>query len=215
MDPVDPKRRGRRLFGGRRRHEHAAEAEMDEPTTTADPDSSVSEIRSEFTPDDRASADTAPTGIGDRVSAAPEGTTTAPDGDPTVEDDIEIISDAEGGTAVSGPDGDPVIVDDDAVVPDAEPIAAPGAPDPGSDDRFGAAAQVERAEPVKLGEPDAPAPASSLDAVAAEPDGAPTTGAVAADDSSTPDVAPDPGATAAIPVEVGSEAGSPAAPSAG
>src|SRR6478672_6534307 len=32
MDPVDPKRRGRGLFG-RRRHEHAAEEQMDEPTT--------------------------------------------------------------------------------------------------------------------------------------------------------------------------------------
>src|SRR5689334_14067343 len=33
MDPVDPKRRGRRLFGGRRRHE-PAEDQMNEPTTT-------------------------------------------------------------------------------------------------------------------------------------------------------------------------------------
>src|SRR3954452_20408828 len=38
MDPVDPKRRGRRLFGGRRRHELAAEAEMNESTTTTMPD---------------------------------------------------------------------------------------------------------------------------------------------------------------------------------
>jgi chromosome partitioning protein len=35
MDPVDPKRRGRGLFG-RRRHEHAAEEPMDEPTTVQD-----------------------------------------------------------------------------------------------------------------------------------------------------------------------------------
>jgi chromosome partitioning protein len=34
MDPVDPKRRGIRLFGGRRRHEHAAEDQMNESTTT-------------------------------------------------------------------------------------------------------------------------------------------------------------------------------------
>src|SRR4051794_19234599 len=49
MDPVDPKRRGRRLFG-RRRHEHAAEDQMDEPTTTV-PDASASGTVSEARPD--------------------------------------------------------------------------------------------------------------------------------------------------------------------
>src|SRR6266571_61329 len=43
MDPVDPKRRGRRLFGGRRRHEHAAEAEMDQSTITTAPDAPASD----------------------------------------------------------------------------------------------------------------------------------------------------------------------------
>jgi chromosome partitioning protein len=34
MDPVDPKRRGRRLFGGRRRHERASEEVMSDEVTT-------------------------------------------------------------------------------------------------------------------------------------------------------------------------------------
>ena len=100
MDPVDPKRRGRRLFGGRRRHEHAAEAEMDEPTTTADPDTSASGIRSALAPDDRRECGHGTDGDRDHAAEpALGGIRGRPAGDPIVEDEIAIVADAEGGTA--------------------------------------------------------------------------------------------------------------------
>jgi chromosome partitioning protein len=99
MDPVDPKRRGRGLFGGRRRHEHAAEAEMNEPTTTAVPDAPVSEGPPELAPS---------TG---RVDLEAPTTTVEAAGEPSPAAETEDER-----------TDDPVVVEDDpTIVPDAEP----------------------------------------------------------------------------------------------
>src|SRR6478736_5257585 len=101
MDPVDPKRCGRRLFGGRRRHEHAAEADMDEPTTTAVPDAPAS----------GGPPNLAPT-LGRDDLAAPSTTVE------TVTEPVQAVEpEAESAD-------DPVVVDDEpTVVPDADPDA--------------------------------------------------------------------------------------------
>src|SRR5262245_335276 len=110
MDPVDPKRRGRRLFGGRRRHEHPPEAEMDEPTTTA---------------------------VSDAPAPGAPSSTSQPAGDVRIEGagtgsvGVDTVSDDE--ASDEAPEDDPVIVDpgtdvEISVVTDLEPEAV--GPDP-------------------------------------------------------------------------------------
>src|SRR6478735_4508767 len=109
MDPVDPKRRGRRLFGGRRRHEHAAEAEMDEPTTTAVPDAPAS----------GGPPNLAPTPGPDELAAPTAAVETVTEPDPTAE--LEREPQAE-------PSNDPVVVEDEpTIVSDPPPAFDAGA----------------------------------------------------------------------------------------
>src|SRR5580765_3512557 len=116
MDPVDPKRRGRRLFGGRRRHEHAAEDQMNEPTTTV-PDAAAAGTLAEREPavagDPEVADCAAPStavGVLGEDGSAPE---------PAV--DEPVVLDAEDGIAVI-PDEEPETggpVSDSAPPPDA------------------------------------------------------------------------------------------------
>src|SRR4051812_15636162 len=99
MDPVDPKRRGRRLFGGRRRHEHPAEAEMNEHTATAEPEAS--------TP-------------GPAMSDSPgEASYAGPEREPST---VDTIAGSSGGTGddLGTSDGSNEAADDPAVIPDPD-----------------------------------------------------------------------------------------------
>jgi chromosome partitioning protein len=123
MDPVDPKRRGRRLFGGRRRHEHAAEAEMDQPTTTTAADAQA--------PDEPPETETDLT-EGDAIeTAAPSGD--APEHtEPTAES--EPVMAVDEATADMG-EARTVEVDEPES-PGASPEGAP-APEPGEPEEAG------------------------------------------------------------------------------
>ena len=108
MDPVDPKRRGRRLFG-RRRHEHAAEDQMDEPTTSV-PDVNASRTDPEATPE----AGAEPVAL-DPAAATPaigtlEATSIGASGSAPTTDEVDPASD------------EPVVLDDD----DIEVLSADG-----------------------------------------------------------------------------------------
>jgi chromosome partitioning protein len=84
MDPVDPKRRGRRLFGGRRRHELAAEAEMNESPTSTMPDAPASPEPPEAEIDSRpgATADS----DGPTLPTSPDGSSRSSDVHGTAQD---------------------------------------------------------------------------------------------------------------------------------
>src|SRR6478736_2085036 len=107
MDPVDPKRRGRRLFGGRRRHEHAAEAEMDQTTTTTVPDAEAPDEPLEMTadPTEAAALDVAPPPVD-----TPDPSEPSPDeprvisSEPTVEPEVEPEVEAESDAAADATD---------------------------------------------------------------------------------------------------------------
>jgi chromosome partitioning protein len=123
MDPVDPKRRGRRLFGARRRHEHPAEADMNDQTATVDPQSSAAGEPSASTrpgaePDD-----------GPKVSD-PVGTLTEPDAEP------ERPGSADANPAIEPESGAPISVEDDEpeVLDEAATDAAPPAAEPASEE---------------------------------------------------------------------------------
>jgi chromosome partitioning protein len=121
MDPVDPKRRGRRLFGGRRRHEHAAEAEMNEPTTTTVPDAPASGTPPASGGDEAAApSDGAPSPRSAPVDTLQESERPAPDDLEVEIDEIEVVNEAE--PDPDAPSGDATVDDRDADNGVPEPV---------------------------------------------------------------------------------------------
>jgi chromosome partitioning protein len=156
MDPVDPKRRGRRLFGGRRRHEHAAEDQMNEPVTVPDAPPSGADPDPEATvADDLTASDTAssPTAVG---TLGEEDRATEPDGDePEVldgDEEIAVLTDTASDLAaepVAAPIADAVGTDVSDETPETERATRSVVPEEGDVREVGAATQGDDEEGVE------------------------------------------------------------------
>jgi chromosome partitioning protein len=169
MDPVDPKRRGRRLFGGRRRHEHAAEAEMDEPTTTAPPDAPAPGGPPELAPT-LGRADLARPAAVETVAEPMTPTSPADeaDDDPVVvEDEPTIVPETD-----STSDADP-----NSVITALDPLGDTPGPAEGPDDAAAAATPDPVPAPAVAIEPTMPMAAATP---ATEPEAPATTSAAGA-----------------------------------
>ena len=136
MEPVDPTRRGRGLFGARRRHEAASEAAVDEQQTPKPGDSSGGAVSAE---DPAAESETEvagegpepTTGVGDAKAGGDGDTadTVATGTDTSSESSPAVVSDVEGGAEVGNveteaPDAAPA--PDEIETPARDP-AAPSA----------------------------------------------------------------------------------------